>query len=223
MNRPSAILACVSALVLGSCLAQFDRTLFDFTEGPIAFRLEADDIDVPPELVDESTGECRVARLSCSDPACDLEAAACNVDDECVAVREAVLFEVVSTADDYLAEVTRVAWVLLEQVSVRIAASSVNVPISSLRVRWAPVEAPMTAAVDLAAIGRIEPGTGPRELEVQVIESGAQDLQSHLVSFDDFRLFVVIEMGLEPGSTCPRGVMDMEVSLRFLLTTETIM
>lgn len=220
MRRAATLLAFLLAPGFTSCLADFDRTLWDFTEGPVQFHLDASGMEVPEALMDDSTGHCVIAEVACADEACDLDTALCNLDDVCQPRVQALLSQVVDMSDAYAPEQTRVESVALTDLSAVLVASSIDFPIEDVRIRWAPQEAPQAEATDVAVLGPVEPGGSNRALELTLMGEGVRSLESHLVHYEGFRIFIDFTTSLDPGDSCPEGALDLELSFRFLMTGE---
>jgi hypothetical protein len=222
MTRLLRMFTVFTALSLGSCLADFDRTYWDFTEGPIDFHLDARQLELPESLLDDSSGTCEVARVDCADGACELADSACNLDNVCIPELSAVLSQPVDMHTAYTQGNSRLAAVSIEEISAELIASDLNTALSEVRVLWAPLEAPQSEARLLATIEAIEPSANPGDLEPLPVDEGVRSLESHLVTYGGFRLFLVFVAVAEPGASCPAGALDMELSMRLLLTGEPI-
>jgi len=200
-----------------------DRHQVDFTEGPLEFRLTAGAIEIPPELLDPSSGVCQLAILDCTDPSCPGSSMGCTEGDPCLVRIETTLAREVNLDYAYDDESLRVDSVRLEEISASVMAATLDAPVEQVRILWAPLVGTSGSAQELAVLGPIAPGQSASPLEPGIDGQGLAGLESHLVTYRGFTMFVTFVTALEPGSVCPEGDLDLEISLRFLLTGEPLM
>jgi hypothetical protein len=220
MKRWPIIVLALSVSPLGSCLADFDRTVWDFTEGPITFHLDASQLAPPAPLQDLSSGQCRVAAVGCTQDTCVAAEAACNAEDMCAPRPSVTLSEEVSLDDAHARDDVRIDSVDLEELSAVLTGTDLDVAVEPIVVSWAPAEAPESESSMLAVLPAVDPHSAAGGLEPEMDGGGVAGLQDHLTRDDRFRLFVGFTAELSPGAPCPAGGMDMELSLRFRLTGE---
>jgi hypothetical protein len=201
-------------------MADFDRHRVDFTEGPLVFRLDADALSVPSEFVAMDPGACHLAELSCEDPMCAGESVRCGEDGVCILEPTTILMREVEMGYAYEQDLLRVESVLLEDLSVALTATDLNTRVERGRILWAPALATAHEATELVVIGPFVPGQSPGWLEIQTSSRGRAALEDHLRTYPGFRLFVEFQTELVPGAPCPDGDLEIEVSMRFLLTGE---
>ncbi|MBW2262824.1 MAG: hypothetical protein JRG91_12685 [Deltaproteobacteria bacterium] len=194
-------------VLLTSCMADFDRHRVNFTEGPLAFHFEAEGFELPPGVLVEDPGACRVAELDCLEPPCSLQP-------------QALLWADVDVDHAYSEELLRIDSVSLEELAAVLTAGDLNVRIDQLRILWAPSTTMILDANELALMGPIEPDRMTGSLAPVMNQEGMDGLESHLVDDSRFRVFVELTSSLDPGSPCPEGDLDMELLLRFQLTGE---
>lgn len=208
----------VVLVIATSCMADFDRHRVDFTEGPMVFRLEAEGFDVPPDLLVGGPGSCEVASIDCTDPLCP--GMVCSEGGACVLQSEATLSRDVNMDYAYEEEMLRVESVSLEQLSASLMASSLNLAVEEVRILWAPFSATRHDARELAVAGPVDPDQGAGSLVPALSDEGLSALESHLVDYSRFRVFLEFSTVIVPGTPCPEGELMVELSLRFLLTGE---
>ncbi len=222
MKRSYPILL-LPVILTVSCLADFDKTIREFTEGPIRFRLEAASLEVPPGFLNTDSGGCEVASIGCGDAPCPEETTICSVEGVCLLEPRTVLSEVVDIGYAYDPGSVRVDSVRVQDPVAFVQASDLNFDIEAVTILWAPVEAPWGAeARPIGTAGPLIAGQPPGVLHVVPDDQGKASLEDWLVQKSSFRVFVELVALLDPGHPCPDGSLDLDIELSFRLTGEPL-
>lgn len=215
--------ALLPALLAVSCIAGFDKTVSDFTKGPLPFRLEARSIEVPAEFLSTAGGGCEVASIGCQDTPCPAETTLCSALGVCLLEPRAVLSQEVDISYAYAPGSVRVDSVQIHGLEGSIVASDLNFDLEEVRILWAPVEAPWGAdAVLIGTAGPAQAGASPGAVQIVVDEAGMSALEGWLETEPTFRIFVEFVAVLDPGHPCPEGVLDLDLSMSFRLVGEPL-
>jgi len=223
LHRLARTALCLGAAgLLASCLAGFDSKVYDFTEGPNVFVLDSGDLGVPEDMMLTDGGSCALASVECADPLCPEETGGCDIDGLCRIVSHVVLDDVIDTSDAYSASSLRVQQVDVQAIDLALEANDLAVDIAEMRLSWAPSESVFRKTLPLTGSLGIGPDDEPGPLDVTVDPDGVRALEEHLQDEPGFRVFVEFETSLEPGAPCPEGSLDLELSMRFVVTGEPV-
>ena len=213
----------ISALLAVSCIAGFDRTVSDFTQGPLPFRLEAGSMEVPAEFLSNGGGACEIANIGCQDSPCPAETTQCSALGVCLLEPRAVLSREVDIGYAYDPGSVRVDSVGIRGLDGVVTASDLNFDLEAVRILWAPVEAPWGGdARIIGTAGSIAAGAPPGSVQIVTDADGLSGLQGWLETEPTFRIFVEFVAVLDPGHPCPEGALDLDLSISFRLVGEPL-
>lgn len=229
LRHLSSVLAPVARFgLLASTLAAAgcsDGVEVNVSSGVRTFEVSLEDLMLPEQLRDESSGEARIASVSC-EPLCPSTA---EVAFECNGgiCDPAPLNLVVPVGDviDFQALISQATLVrfvdaiIIRSVEYGVASNTLNVDLPDTEIFWAPEGAatvdPATGARLLGTMGSVAAGTDVSGGQLQIDNTGAQLLSDYVLGTSSrIRFFARTRPNLDPGQPFPAGGATVSINMQ---------